>query len=41
MALRMSCVRWDVLCDRFWVAEILMNDGHGCGSHEKFLVANG
>ena len=41
MVLHMSCVRRDASCDRFGVTGMLTNNGHGCGSHEKFPVANG
>ena len=36
MMLHMSCARQDASRDRIGVAGILMNDGHGCGSHKKF-----
>ena len=41
MMLRMSCACQDASRDRIEVAGILMNDGHGCGSREKFSVPNG
>ena len=41
MVLRMSCARRDVSRDQFGVTGILTNDGRGCGSREKFSVANG
>ena len=37
MVSRMSCVHQDVSCDRFEVAGILMNDGRGCGGHERIF----
>ena len=37
----MSCVRRDASRDRFGIAGILTNDGRGCLSREKFLVAIG
>ena len=41
MVLRLSCIRREVSHDQFGVMGILRNNGRGCGSREKVLVANG